>query len=105
MAQKRVACWEGKPYSCRVQTTDLTEAQQALQAQVHAFAREVLRPAAAALDRMSPEMAIAAESPFWGALRAAYAAGFHTALIPQAAGGLGLQGVDFHLALEELGWG
>ena len=54
---------------------------------------------------MTPENAIAAESPFWGALRAAYAAGFHTALIPQTAGGLGLQGVDFHVALEELGWG
>ena len=86
-------------------STGLSAEQKTFQAQVHAFARDVLRPAAAALDRMSPEDAIAPESPFWAALRAVYGAGFHTALIPQTAGGLGLQGLDFHLALEELGWG
>lgn len=43
--------------------------------------------------------------PFWEAQRAAYAQGFHTALIPAPLGGLGLSGLSLHIALEELGWG
>lgn len=86
--------------------TRLSPAQQALKAQVHAFARDVLRPAAIALDRLAdPAAVIAADSPLWPAQRAAYAAGFHTALIPAELGGLGLSGLSLHIALEELGWG
>ena len=68
----------------------LTPEQQALKTQVRTFAREVLRPAATALDRLAdPAQVIAADSAFWPAQRAAYANGFHSAMLPPALGGLG----------------
>jgi alkylation response protein AidB-like acyl-CoA dehydrogenase len=84
----------------------LTPQQQALKDGVHQFARLVLRPAAMTLDRMAdPQQVIALGSPLWTTLKAAYAQGFHTALVPRECGGLGLKGLDLHIALEELGWG
>ena len=84
----------------------LTPQQHALKEGVHQFARDVLRPAAMALDRMAdPREVIAPGSLLWNTMKAAYSQGFHTALVPRACGGLGLQGLDLHLALEELGWG
>lgn len=84
----------------------LTPEQQALKTQVRSFAREVLRPAATALDKLpDPAQVIAADSAFWPAQRAAYAHGFHAAMLPPALGGLGLSGLSLHIALEELGWG
>jgi alkylation response protein AidB-like acyl-CoA dehydrogenase len=84
----------------------LTPAHRQLKDAVHAFARDVLRPAAAALDRLAdPADVIRPGSPLWDALRAAYANGFHTALVPRALGGMGLSGLGLHIALEELGWG
>jgi len=86
--------------------TTLTPQQQALKDGVHQFARAVLRPAAMTLDRMAdPQQVIALGSPLWTTLKAAYAQGFHTALVPRECGGLGLKGLDLHIALEELGWG
>lgn len=85
---------------------NLTPEQKQLRESAHAFAAGVLRPAAAALDRMAdPKETIAAGSPMWGALRAAYEQGLHTALVPMHVGGLGLSGLSLHIALEELGWG
>lgn len=84
----------------------LTPEQQALKQQVHEFAKSVLRPTAAALDRLpDPQQVIDRSSPFWTAFKAAYGQGIHTALIPAAHGGMGLSGLSLHLALEELGWG
>jgi len=84
----------------------LTPEQEALKQGVHQFARDVLRPAAMRLDRVpDPQQVIDSGSLLWTTLKAAYAQGFHTALVPRAYGGLGLQGLDLHLALEELGWG
>jgi alkylation response protein AidB-like acyl-CoA dehydrogenase len=84
----------------------ITPQQEALKQGVHEFARAVLRPAAIALDKLvTPAQVIAPGSPLWTAMRAAYAQGFHTALIPTALGGLGLTGSSLHIALEELGWG
>lgn len=83
----------------------LTPEQQALKQQVHEFAKSVLRPTAAALDRLSdPQQVVDRSSALWTALRAAYSQGIHTALIPTVHGGMGLSGVSLHLALEELGW-
>jgi len=78
---------------------------ESLRNQVHAFARDVLRPASMALDSLSPQEVIAPNSLLWETLRAAYAGGLHTALIPASCGGMGLQGLSLHVALEELGWG
>lgn len=84
----------------------LTPEQQALKAHVHEFAKSVLRPTAAVMDRLpDPQQVIAPDSPFWTALRAGYAQGIHTALVPTQCGGMGLSGLSLHLALEELGWG
>jgi len=84
----------------------LTPQQQAFKEGVHQVARDVLRPAAMALDRLpDPQQVIARDSLLWTTMKAAYAQGFHTALVPRACGGLGLQGLDLHLALEEMGWG
>lgn len=84
----------------------LTPDQQALKEGVHQFAQDVLRPAATVLDRMAtPQETIAEGSPLWTTLKAAYSKGFHTALVPRDCGGLGLKGLDLHIALEELGWG
>jgi alkylation response protein AidB-like acyl-CoA dehydrogenase len=84
----------------------LTPVHHQLKHDVHAFARDVLRPAAAALDRLGdPADVIAKNSALWETLRTAYGLGFHTALIPREAGGMGLSGLALHIALEELGWG
>ncbi|MEK6634649.1 MAG: acyl-CoA dehydrogenase family protein, partial [Nitrospirota bacterium] len=84
----------------------LTPEQQALKQQVHEFAKSVLRPTAAALDRLpDPQQVADRGSALWTALRAAYSHGIHTALIPTEHGGMGLSGLSLHLALEELGWG
>jgi len=92
--------------SYRELNPNLTAEQKALKEGVHQFAKVVLRPASIALDRLeTPQQVIDRDSPLWGALRAAYGQGFHTALIPRQFGGLGLQGLDLHIALEEFGWG
>lgn len=85
---------------------NLTPQQKALKEGVHQFAEQVLRPTAAALDRLGdPQQVIDPSSPLWTAFKAAYAQGFHAALIPTEYGGLGLQGLSIQLALEELAWG
>jgi alkylation response protein AidB-like acyl-CoA dehydrogenase len=84
----------------------LTPQQKALKDAAHRFAETVLRPNAEALDRLSdPQQVIDPPSPLWTVFKAAYAQGFHTALIPVEHGGLGLSGLSLHLAIEELSWG
>lgn len=85
---------------------DLPAECESLRQSVHRFAREVMRPAAAALDRMAdPREVIAADSPLWRMLRAAYGLGYHAVGIAAEYGGLGLRGLARHLLLEEMGWG
>jgi alkylation response protein AidB-like acyl-CoA dehydrogenase len=73
---------------------------------VHRFAAEVMRPAAAALDRIAdPRGVVAADSPLWTVMRAAYDLGYHALGIPAEFGGLGLRGLARHVVLEEMGWG
>lgn len=84
----------------------LTPEQAALRDEIHEFAANVLRPTAAALDRLAdPAEVIAERSPLWRALREAYRLGCHRAMLPGEVGGLGLGGLAQHLVLEELGWG
>jgi alkylation response protein AidB-like acyl-CoA dehydrogenase len=85
---------------------DLTAEQAALREAAHRFAAKVLRPTAAALDRLAdPAEVIAERSPLWRALRDAYRLGYHRAMIPVELGGLGFGGLEQHILLEELGWG
>jgi len=84
----------------------LTREQQALKESVHQFSEQVLRPTAAALDRLhDPQQVLEPASPLWTAFKGAYARGYHAALIPVEYGGLGLQGLSVQLALEGLAWG
>lgn len=84
----------------------ITPAHQALKAEVHGFARDVLRPAASALDQLADAKAVAASgSGLWPALSACYQQGLHTIYLPKAQGGRDLDGLGLHIAMEELGWG
>jgi alkylation response protein AidB-like acyl-CoA dehydrogenase len=77
-----------------------------LKSAVHRFAENVVRPTAAALDRIAdPQQVIAPDSILWKFYRSAYQLGYHAAMIPVEYGGLGLHGVGMHVFLEELGWG
>jgi len=84
----------------------LTEEQSAFKESVHRFAREVLRPRAAELDRRpDPHDVIACDSPLWDVLRQAYRLDYHKVMLPAEVGGLGFGGLEQHIFLEELGWG
>jgi alkylation response protein AidB-like acyl-CoA dehydrogenase len=81
----------------------LTPEVRALRDAAHEFATATLRPAAAALDRLTERSE--ARSPLWHAFRQAYRRGYHRALLPAEVGGLGLDALGQHVLFEELGWG
>ena len=86
--------------------THLPDEYRTLKDNVHRFAKEVVRPTAAALDRLAdPEQAIAPGSVLWDFMKKAYRLGYHAAGIPTSMGGLGLSGLGMHIFLEEMGWG
>jgi len=81
----------------------LTELEVSVQETVHRFARDVLRPIGRELDRMSPEDAIAPDSPYYTVLAKAAELGmdpsFFEELEPEVA--VRLESI----VGEELGWG
>jgi alkylation response protein AidB-like acyl-CoA dehydrogenase len=84
---------------------DLTDEQNLLKDNIHAFARDVMRPAGRALDKMTPEETIGEGSPMWGVFRAAYEQEWHLRNFPPALGGAGLGAIESHIVNEEMGWG
>jgi alkylation response protein AidB-like acyl-CoA dehydrogenase len=84
---------------------ELTDEQNALKEQAHKFAAEVLRPASIELDKIAdPEEMI--KSPlFWDTMKKGYELGYHNVLMTDAYGGLGLDPLEVHIVLEEMGWG
>ncbi|MGE3288238.1 MAG: acyl-CoA dehydrogenase family protein [Pseudonocardia sp.] len=79
---------------------DLTPAQRALKKTAREFAREVLRPAAEAADRLAdPQAAFLAMKPVY---TQAATLGFTTMFLPQRYGGGGASSVEFLVAIEEL---
>ena len=84
---------------------DLTWEDKEIKASAHKFAREVMRPIAREVDRMSAGDAIALDSPLWEFLRRAYALGYHKALFPTELGGLGFTPLQGHILNEEIIWG
>ncbi len=82
----------------------LGESHEEIRRMVRGFAREVVRPAARKLDAL-PAADVPAHPLFRGVLRQAWELGLHTLLIPETFGGMGLDPVGLHIALEELGWG
>jgi acyl-CoA dehydrogenase len=82
----------------------LSEEERAVQDAMHRFARDVMRPAGVALDRLTAEAAVAPDSPYWEFLATAASSGigFDSApegLPPQVAARLQA------LVIEEFGWG
>lgn len=84
---------------------DLTEEHRLLKNEVHRFAVEVLRPASLELDKMSPEDVIKKGSPYWECMAQAYRNNYHTVLISDEYGGLGLDPLGVHIFWEELSYG
>jgi alkylation response protein AidB-like acyl-CoA dehydrogenase len=83
----------------------LTDEQNLLKAQMHEFARDVMRPASIALDKMTPEETIAEGSPMWDVFRQAYEQELHLRSFPASLGGAGLGPIESHIVNEEFGWG
>ncbi|GAB6888513.1 acyl-CoA dehydrogenase family protein [Desulfothermus okinawensis JCM 13304] len=84
---------------------ELTKEQIMIKEETHKFAKEVLRPASLELDKIcDPEEMI--KSPIlWDSLKKAYELGYHTVLIPDTWGGLGVGPIETHIIFEEMGWG
>ena len=82
----------------------LTFDETSIKEQVHRFGLEVLRPAAAELDPLSPEEVISKGSPLWDVFGKAYQLGYHTSGLPEALGGVKLSALARHIHAEELGW-
>lgn len=84
---------------------ELTEEHELLKEEVHKFAVEVLRPASIELDRMSPEDVIKEGSLYWQCMAHMYRNNYHTVLISDAYGGLGLDPLGVHIFWEEIAYG
>jgi alkylation response protein AidB-like acyl-CoA dehydrogenase len=84
---------------------EMSDEHMALKENAHKFAVEVLRPAAIKLDTMTPEQVIAKDSIYWDCMKKMYANGYHTILIPDEYGGLGLDPLGIHIVFEEISYG
>ena len=78
--------------------------ETSIKEQIHRFGVEVLRPAAAELDKMSPEQVIADGSLLWDVFKQAYSLGYHTRGLPEALGGVNFSPLASHIYAEEMGW-
>jgi alkylation response protein AidB-like acyl-CoA dehydrogenase len=84
---------------------DMTDEHHALKENAHKFAMEVLRPASIELDAMTPEQVIAKGSIYWDCMKKMYENGYHTVLIPDEYGGLGIDPLGIHILFEEMAYG
>jgi acyl-CoA dehydrogenase len=82
----------------------LGDDERAVQQAMHQFAREVMRPAGIAIDRLSAEEVVTPDSPYWQFLKTVAASGIEfdatvDGVPPQALARLQA------IVVEELGWG
>ena len=84
---------------------EITDEQMALKRETHKFAKEVLRPASLELDKLSDPEDVINSPIYWNAMKKGYELGYHSVFIPDTWGGMGLDPMDIHIVLEELGWG
>ncbi|MBU3917564.1 acyl-CoA/acyl-ACP dehydrogenase [bacterium] len=84
---------------------DLTAEQIAIKDETHKFAKEVLRPASIELDKLEDPEEVIKSPIFWNVMKKGYKLGYHTIFIPDTWGGIGLDPLEVHIVLEELGWG
>jgi len=83
----------------------LSDEDISIQQNAHKFAEEVMRPAAKKLEQLTPEKAIADDSPLWDFLKKAYELGYHKVIFPKEVGGMGLTPLQQAIVMEEMGWG
>jgi acyl-CoA dehydrogenase len=81
----------------------LSEEESAVQAGVHRFAREVMRPLGAELDRMTPDAAIAPGSPYYSLFTEYAKLGLDPAMLSELPSEVAIRMES--LIGEELGWG
>ncbi|MES2148401.1 MAG: acyl-CoA dehydrogenase family protein [Pseudomonadota bacterium] len=81
----------------------LAEEVRAVQASVHRFAKEVLRPAGRELDRLGAEQVIAPGSPLWSVFGEAAKLGLDPAIFAQFPPEMAIQLES--IVGEEMGWG
>jgi alkylation response protein AidB-like acyl-CoA dehydrogenase len=85
---------------------ELTATQKSLKEETNRFAKDVLRPASVALDKLAdPEDVIRQGSVFWDVFRKYYELGHHLGAFPEELGGANLRGLESHIVSEEMGWG
>ncbi len=84
---------------------DLTAEQIAIKEETHKFSKEVLRPASLELDKIEDPQAVIESPLFWDTMKKGYKLGYQTIFIPDTWGGIGLDPLEVHIVLEELGWG
>lgn len=83
--------------------TPLGEEESAIQQTVHRFARDVMRPIARQLDRMTPEEVVAPGSPYWTVMSESAKLGLDPQLLSQLPPETAVR-VESIIG-EELGWG
>ena len=84
---------------------DLTEEQKAVRDAARKFVREVWRPAAIELDKLSdPQDVIAEGSVLWDVFRKSHELGYHKMRMPKLFGGAELDSLSAILVGEEMGW-
>lgn len=83
----------------------LNDEQRAMVETARRFAREVMRPAGRALDKLDPEDVIKRDSELWQVYRKYHELGFHKLIIPKALGGLEVDPLSWTLIVEQLGYG
>lgn len=83
----------------------LSEEESSIKDQVHRFAADIMRPAAAELDSLTPEEVIADGSPLWEVFRRYRELGYHLRGMPEEFGGIALSPLAGHFISEEMGWG
>lgn len=83
--------------------TPLTEEEQAIQASVHRFAKDVLRPLGRELDRMTAEQVVAPGSPYYNVFTEAARLGLDMSLLAQLPPEVAVRAES--LIGEEMGWG
>ncbi|MGO9569636.1 MAG: acyl-CoA dehydrogenase family protein [Desulfomonilaceae bacterium] len=84
---------------------ELTDEQNALKEQAHKFAEEVLRPASIELDKIADAEDMIKSPLLWDTMRKGFELGYHNVLMTDTYGGLGLDPLEVHMVLEEMGWG
>ncbi len=76
-----------------------------LKAELHKFAKEVIRPAAKELDQMPPGETAREGSPYYEVMRQMKKNGYHRIMVPEEFGGMYSGPEMFNVVFEEIAWG